>query len=225
VPTEAKYRIVGTVVMLAQDNKGLGHGALLTLDGLKRLNSYSGADVAWLRLAPGTDLRALARDIYPGEDMEVEEAYLDFDSLSLDLSRSGIGRVDSAPVVLAGLLGVLGLGVLLQLVVSATFRNRRPLAVLGVLGLGRAQVRSTVRWQAIAYTFLPVLFGVPVGVALGRTIFYGYASRLGAVPEPVTPVLAVVVLVPLAFALAIATALIPGWRAARRNAAAALRAE
>ncbi len=226
VPTVGRYRIVGVVVPLTMDNKGLGYGAVVTLDGLERLNSYSGADVVWMRLAPGTDREALAADVYGAalEGNEDEDVYL-LDGIATELGLVGIGRVDAAPVVLAALLGVLALGVLAQLLVSATSRNRRSLAILGVLGLARRRVRATVRWQAIAYTVLPVVVGVPVGVALGRVIFHEYAQRLGAVPEPVTPWLAVIVLIPVAFAVALACAAIPAWRAARRNIANALRAE
>jgi MacB-like periplasmic core domain/FtsX-like permease family len=56
--------------------------------------------------------------------------------------------IDGTPAVLAGVLAVLGLGVLAQFTVASARRRRRDYAILKVLGLRRAQLRAVALWQA-----------------------------------------------------------------------------
>jgi ABC-type antimicrobial peptide transport system permease subunit len=97
--------------------------------------------------------------------------------------------------------------------------------VLKVLGFVRSQVRATVAWQSSTLALMAGLIGLPLGIAAGRTAWDVFADRLGVPPQPVTPVLAVGVLVPLLLVLANVVAAVPGRVAARMRPAAALRAE
>ncbi len=224
VPTSARYRIVGTAALPAVDPKGVGFGALFDLDGIRRLNTYSVPDALWLQLAPGTDVASLSFVLADGTDV-TEAGFFDLRESVVGADQLAIGSVDAAPIVVAALLGVLGLAVLIHLLAGATFRSRGPLAVLRALGYTRRQTRGAVRWQAVAFMVVPIVAGVPLGVALGRMTFHEYARRLGVVPEPVTWWTATAIVIPAAIVIAIAASAVPAIRAARLRPAAVLRAE
>jgi hypothetical protein len=122
--------------------------------------------------------------------------------------------IDGTPAVLAGVLAVLGLGVLAQFTIASARRRRRDYAILKVLGLRRAQLRAVALWQASAVTVAALVIGIPLGAAAGRWAWQAFASQAGLSTGAVTP-LPVLYLIPAALA---ATALV-ALPAARRVAA------
>ena len=122
--------------------------------------------------------------------------------------------IDGTPAVLAGVLALLGLGVLAQFTVASARRRRRDYAILKVLGLRRAQLRAVALWQASAVTAAALVIGIPLGVVAGRWAWQAFATQAGLSGGAVTP-LPVLWLVPAALA---ATALV-ALPAARRVAA------
>ena len=124
--------------------------------------------------------------------------------------------------VFLGGLGVVGLVHYL----AVSVRRRRPeFGVLRALGFGRAQIRRTVSWQAFAATAVGVVVGVPVGIALGRLAWSASVTSLGMIDPPETPWLVAFLVVVVATGGAAVLGLVPGWFAARRSPADALRAE
>jgi putative ABC transport system permease protein len=103
--------------------------------------------------------------------------------------------------------------------------RRRDLALLKTIGFQRSQVRATVAWQATTVAVVALIVGIPVGVAGGRWGWTWLADRMHAVPEPVTPWLALAILLPGTVILVNAVAAIPAGSAARTRPAAILRAE
>jgi ABC-type antimicrobial peptide transport system permease subunit len=134
-------------------------------------------------------------------------------------------RISSLPFVVAGLLGMLAVATLASTVATSVRRRRRDLAVLKVLGFVRSQVRAAVAWQSSTLALVAAVLGVPLGIAAGRLAWDVFADRLGVPPRAVTPVLAVVLLVPLLLVLANVVAAVPGRMAARMRPAGALRTE
>jgi len=67
--------------------------------------------------------------------------------------------------------------------------------------------------------------GVPLGIATGRFLWVRLASELYVVPQPAISMVTVAIVAISTLALAILTALVPGWRAARTSVAVVLRAE
>ena len=82
-----------------------------------------------------------------------------------------------------------------------------------------------VIWQASILVAIGTLAGVLIGVVAGRFLWARFASELYVVPQPATSVVTVATVAISALALAILTAIVPGWRAARTSVADALRAE
>ena len=134
-------------------------------------------------------------------------------------------RVRSTPLFLAGLLALLGAGVLTHLLVTSIRGRRRDLAILKSLGFVRRQVWTTVAWQASCVAIVSLVVGVPVGIAAGRWAWSAFAGSVGVVPEPAIPFLAAVLVVPITLVAANLVAALPAGAAGRVRAASVLRTE
>ena len=220
----APKRIVGQVVLPSLgDASRFGVGAFLTLEGLGTLLP-AGFDLPQaallVRLAPGVDEPSTLAWLRDG----VGGSYY-----VLGAQRPGdvenFGQVENLPLILAGLLAALAAATLAHTLVSAVRRRRRALAILKTIGFVVPQVRRVVTWQATTLVCAALLVAVPLGVAAGRWGWTLFAEQLGAVPEAVTPSVALLLLVPAAVVLANLVAVVPAWMAGRAPPALALRAE
>jgi len=116
--------------------------------------------------------------------------------------------------------------VALALTLAAAVRRRsRDFALLKTLGLVRRQLVAVVIWQASAPVAIGTVAGIPLGIAAGRYLWTRFATDLYVVPQPAVSMVTVAVIAISTLALAILTAIVPGWRAARTSIASALRAE
>ena len=129
------------------------------------------------------------------------------------------------PIVVSALLAAIAAASLAHTLVTAVRRRRRHLAVLKTLGFDRRQLLATVAWQAATLVAIGLAVGLPLGIALGRWGWYLFAEQIGVVPEPVTPVPMILLVVPATFLLAIVVAALPAWSAARTRVAVVLRTE
>jgi ABC-type antimicrobial peptide transport system permease subunit len=135
------------------------------------------------------------------------------------------GRVQNLPVILAALLGLLGVATLGQTLIAAIRRHRRDLSILKALGFSSAQVRQTVAWQASTFVAGATLLGLPLGIAAGRLAWTVFAHRLGTAAVPVEPVLVLGLMIPAAILLANLVAAVPAVVASRTHPARVLRTE
>ena len=133
--------------------------------------------------------------------------------------------VDGLPLVLAGLIVLLGVMTLGNTLVTSVTRRRRDLAILKTIGFVRQQVAAVVAWQATSFALLALLVGLPVGIAGGRWAWSAVASGIGSSSPAVIPVLAVALIVPGTLVAAIAISAWPAWRAARIHPASVIRNE
>ena len=215
----ARMRIVGRGVVATGASSDPGDGAAMTFEALRVL-------------APGipTDCCAQVQARFaPGADHEATFARLEDEFVvpvpGLPTTVADFGGVDEMPLVLSALLVAVAAGALAHTLLMAVHRRRRDLAVLKTLGFDRRQVLATVAWQATAFAALGLVVGLPLGVAVGRWAWNLVADELGVVPEPVTPILLILLVVPGAVLLANLVAAIPARIAARTRPALVLRAE
>ena len=138
---------------------------------------------------------------------------------------SNVGQVRGLPRVLGALFALIALATVTYLLITATRRRRREIAVLKTLGMLPRQVRSAVSWQATTIAAAGIIIGLPLGIAAGRSVWALVAEDLGVIVRPVVPWQWVVALVPLAILTATAIAVGPGMAAARIKPAEVLRAE
>jgi hypothetical protein len=227
-PRPVRMRVVGTVIVPPNPFAAtrLGDGAAVTVPGLLRIDPGSAGRAGSLpflvRFAPGVDrdagLAAVAKDlegipnplIFPAER---------------PASIASLARVAEVPLLLSGLLALLAVGTLAHTLVSSTRRRRRDLAILKTLGFVRTQVRGALAWQATTLATVALLVGLPAGIVGGRWAWRVFAGQLGVLPDPVVPLLAVLVAVPAALFLANVVAALPGRTAARTHPATVLKSE
>jgi ABC-type antimicrobial peptide transport system permease subunit len=88
----------------------------------------------------------------------------------------------------------------------------------------RRQVGATLAVQATAITAVGLVVGLPLGIAGGRTIWGMVATGLSVVRRPVVPP-SVLLIPPVALALALVMALLPARRAAGIRPAEVFRSE
>jgi len=216
-----RMRVVGRAVFPPiSDTTGLGKGALITYDALLRLVPGAGpAQELNIRFAPGVDKAAAIRDL-----KRIDEAFSPQEPIRpTDLIN--FGRVQSLPLVLAGLLVVLGAATLAQTLVTSIKRRARDFAVLKTIGFVGRQVRGAVAWESAVIASIALVIGLPLGAIAGRLLWNAFASQLGVLAEPAIAWWSLVFTIPATIAVAIAVAAFPARSAARAHTVVALRAE
>jgi putative ABC transport system permease protein len=228
--SQTRMRVVGTAVIPpVGTNARLGEGAAFRYGALGKLCQCDvpPEDTVLVRFRQGVDKAAAIRELrarFRREFREQQpEEVVSRPERPTDLVN--FGRVQSLPVILAGLLAALAAAVLGHALVTSIRRRRRDLAVLKTLGFVRGQVRRTVAWQATVFASISLLVGVPLGVAGGRWLWTAFANQLGIVPEPVVPALPLLLAVPATVLFANVIASLPAGMAARTQPALALRTE
>jgi len=224
-PPPVRMRIVGTVIVPPAPFgvSRPGEGAAFSYAGWSRVDPAAKRDASGapflVTYAPGVSEEAgvaAMREDSPEAFIAPAERPGDVSSLE---------RIASVPVLLAGLLAVMAIGVLAHTLITSIRRRRRDLAILKTLGFQPFQLAGVVAWQATALTVIALLIGLPVGVAVGRWTWRVFADQLGILPDPIFPLLAVLIAVPSALFLANLIAALPGRSAARTQAALVLRSE
>ena len=210
---DATYRVVGIVVVPAVGgNDGVGIGGVVTPEAFRRVQPQSSTNSAAIVLRPGAP-RDAARRIAGGSAP---------DGGGVPGAIINVARVRSVPVLLAALLGGLAILTVMHALIVSIYNRRRDLAVLKALGADRSWIGRAVHWQASVLTALPLIIGVPIGLAAGAALFRAFVNRIGAVPDPTMPILIVVAVVLGILVLANMTAIIPARRARKLPAAKVL---
>jgi ABC-type antimicrobial peptide transport system permease subunit len=135
------------------------------------------------------------------------------------------GSVGVSPTLLASGLASGAVVALALTLVASVRRRRRELALLKALGFTQRQLAATVAWQASIVGVVGILFGVPLGIGLGRWLWNLFAREVYAVPDATVPVLSIALVAVGSLVLVNVIAALPGRSAARTLTALVLRAE
>jgi putative ABC transport system permease protein len=212
-------RVVGRIVTSNPGSGELGTGAVMTFAAFKRVTPTAPVDQYLVRFAVGADRAALIASI--------RKAFPDLGVLAGPRigDVQNVLRVRNLPLVLAGLLSVMGLATMVHTLVTVVRRRRLDLAILKTLGFATRQLRSTVAVQATTLALIALAVGLPLGAAAGRWSWRVFADQLGVAPEPVIPLLPIVLAIPGTLVLANLIAAGPSRAAARTRPAVVLRSE
>ena len=216
-----RLRVVGTTLVPTLNSNtpsvGADDGALLTRAGLIRLEPDLGDELDFLlvNFAPHVDLHDVQSRLET-TDFTVTGASPPGDIASYT-------DVRSTPLVLAGLISLLGIGVLVHLLVTSVRSNRRELAVLETLGSTRGQLRAMVLWQAIVLVGAALAVGLVIGVAAGQGAWTHFADNLDLLPHAHIPLGSVAAIAGVALVGAAAIAMFPARAATRTAPAVVLR--
>jgi hypothetical protein len=198
-------------------------GAWLTPAGFDRI--FRGAHFAFkfhlatVAVRPGADVEAVAHRLTAKAKPFAFAPEAPLPQVEL------IRDVAVLPLALSAFLAVLAIGAVGHALSIAVRRRRHELAVLRALGLTRRQCRLVICTQATLLAVIGLAFGIPLGVALGRSLWRGAADQLPLAYYPPLALLALLLIAPLAL---LAANLLAGWparRAARLRTAQILHTE
>jgi hypothetical protein len=204
-------------------------GAWLTSAGYDRL--FRGAHFAFkfhlaaVSLRPGADVQAVASRLNQAERTIKGGQAFPFSPMGLLPQAQIIKDVAVLPLALSAFLAVLAVGAVGHALSIAVSRRSHELAVLRALGLTRRQSRLVIGTQASLLAVIGMLFGIPLGLALGRVLWHAAADMTPLAYQPPLAVLALALIVPLALLIANLLAAWPAHRAARLHAGQILRTE
>jgi putative ABC transport system permease protein len=105
----------------------------------------------------------------------------------------------------------------------AVYERRREIGLLRAVGMTRAQVRTTVRWESVITSVYGAFVGVLMGLVLGYVVII--ALRDQGLDKYSVPVTTVAWILALAFVAGVAAAVVPAWRATRLNVLRAIAAD
>lgn len=134
-------------------------------------------------------------------------------------------QVRLLPVALGVFLVLLAMAAVGHALATAVRRRRHDVAVLRALGMTRWQSRGVVVTQATVLSAIGLVFGVPLGMALGRTAWRAVADYTPLQYVPPLAFWALLLVVPLTLIVANLLAAWPGRQAARLRIGHVLRAE
>jgi hypothetical protein len=131
----------------------------------------------------------------------------------------------TTPTLLGTALAAGAVVALALTLITSVRRRRRDLALFKVLGFTRRQLASTIAWQASVAVGLGCVIGIPLGIALGRTLWDLFAHSISAVPDPTTPGSSILIIGLAAILVANLVAAVPGRIAANTPTAQLLQSE
>ena len=105
----------------------------------------------------------------------------------------------------------------------AVYERRRETGLLRAVGMTRAQVRTTVRWESVITSLYGAFVGVLMGLVLGYVIIV--ALRDKGLTKYTIPVTSIVWIMLLAFTAGVIAAVVPAWRATRLGILRAIAAD
>ena len=222
-----RLRIVGIatfppVNQVGTDMPRLGTGALVSRSAFLRMHGDAANEPEFtaVRLVDGTDPAAVIARNPAG----FRDATQSTTTWFTDAKPAELRQLDAALPYLSGALAV-GVLVLLAVMAHALWtrsrNNRHDLAVLRVIGCTRRQLDTVTAWQVTPLALGAMLFGVPIGVALGRLAFRRFAQSLAVVDDATTSA-AIWALLAVAVLLAAVVADVVAVLAARRSRTAAV---
>jgi ABC-type lipoprotein release transport system permease subunit len=134
-------------------------------------------------------------------------------------------QIRRLPLFLAAFLALLAVAAVGHAVATTVRRRRHDLAVLRALGVTRWQSRVTVLTQATLLALFGLALGVPLGLALGRTLWRGVADSTPIDYVSPVAVAALLIIAPAALLAANLLAAWPSHRAATMRVGHVLRTE
>lgn len=214
-----RYRVVGEVMVTDGFEPNVGDGALVSPEGLARIDPIASEEaelgVAVVDGAGRAEALDALRRALPGT----------ITPFPVPSSLANAERIAGLPVLLAVGGAVLAAVTFVHALVTSVRRNRRELAVCRVLGFTSRQVHTAVATQATVLALAAVVVGLPLGIIGARWGWRTLARSFGVVSGPLVPVWVVLASAAVAVLVANLAAGPPSLSTTRRRPADALRSE
>ena len=160
--TSASSRWSASAVVPTFNGEELGLNALLTPEGLEANATAAPFTGAAVEVAPGEDVDELT---------ELLASQFEADAQAVPVAVQNLEQLGGLPAGVAAIVGSIAVLALANALVVAVRRRRRDLAVLRAMGFTRRQTAISVVVMALAIVAIGVLVGVPVGMAIGATLW------------------------------------------------------
>ncbi|MGA2529864.1 MAG: FtsX-like permease family protein [Acidimicrobiales bacterium] len=232
-----ELRIVGTATMPSiTSGQGMGTGALVSTSDFPEslLNvqdsSIPGPNVILVRVRPGVSSLTALRSLQEIDTKinALPNAGSPAGGVVSVLRPAEIVNFRSMGTTPAALAAALAAGAVVALsltLAAAVRRRRRDIALFKALGFTQGQLVASIAWQATIAAIFGIVVGIPLGIAIGRQLWRLFARNINAVPDPVVPVLSVLLVAVGALVFANLVAVRPGRDAARTPTGLVLGAE
>lgn len=153
---------------------------------------------------------------YPNAELQDQAEYKQSQESQINTFVNLIYALLALAVIIAGI------GIANTLALSI-YERTRELGLLRAVGMSRAQLRSTVRWEAVIIALFGTLLGLMIGLFFGWAIVEALKSE--GITEFAPPWLQLLVVVAVAVLVGVLFALLPARRAARLDVLRAIQSE
>ena len=230
-----KHLDVGSQVRLRAGGKDV----TVTVDGIYESSDLAQARVIHRDLLNGTSVSNQAGFVFMTKAPGVSDASFRR-AVNATIHSYGIGtlqdreqfidgRSDIIDRSLSFIYGLLALSVVIAIfgivltMLLAVYERRREIGLLRAVGMTRAQVRTTVRWESVLTSLYGALVGVVLGLVLGYVVIVALKDQgLTTYSVPTTSIAIIVI---AAFVTGVVAAVIPAWRATKQDILHAISAD
>ncbi len=217
----AQFRIVG-VTLFPEGDFAHDSGIAITLGGMAFAGGIDATVIhqvafAW---APGIGVAAADRSL----ERQGYKPFSTFEGL-MPADVTNLGQVRTLPRVLAVVIMLLALVTIAHAVAQTTRSRRREAGTLAALGVTPRVIALSVEAQAASVALIAAIVGLPIGLALGRSVWTQIAERASVVNHPVPAWAGTGWLVVAAVVGTMVLAVVPVTRSLRQDPAEALHSE
>ena len=143
---------------------------------------------------------------YPGVTVLDQQGYKDAQAKPINQMLALVYALLALAIVIA----LLGIGNTLAL---SIFERTRELGLLRAVGMTRAQLRSTIRWESVIIAMQGTLLGLLIGLFFGWSLVRALSDE--GIDQFSAPVTSLAIVVVLAWLAGVVAAILPGRRAAK----------
>ena len=179
--------------------------------GFVSLTRAEGVDDAAFRKAVDASVEA-----YGIGELQDRDQFIDSRASLVDQSLAFIYGLLALSIVIAVF------GIVLTLLL-AVYERRRETGLLRAVGMTRAQVRTTVRWESVLTSVYGAVVGVVMGLVLGYVVIL--ALRDQGLTKYSVPVSTIGAIILIAFVVGVVAAVVPAWRATKLDILQAIATE
>jgi ABC-type lipoprotein release transport system permease subunit len=220
------FTITGSGLVPQGPHNGYADGGWITTDGFDSIFNGYKYRIELVAVRPGLNTGAVSASLATAVHKAVPAAEgLTFDKPDPLTELAVLRQVQSMPIVLGCFLALLAIGAVGHALATAVRRRSLDIAVLRALGMTRWQSRGIVVTQASTLAIVGLVFGIPLGLALGRMLWRVVADYTPVQYAPPMALLALMLIGPAALLLANLLAAWPGHQAARLRIGHVLRTE
>lgn len=220
-------RVTGSGLVPLGPHNGYAEGGWIASPGYDTLFTGFKFHTILIKLPPGAaDVKKTSTALAAEVVKALPEAKgLEIEPGDVPTELALIREVRTLPILLGAFLALLAIGAVGHALATAVRRRSHDLAVLRAVGMTQWQSRGVVVTQATLLALIGLVFGVPIGLALGRTVWRVVADYTPL--EYVSPISlwALLLVGPAALIIANLLAAWPGRRAARLRISHILRTE